>query len=453
MVSAGNRILLIDDEPVVRFGLRDFLESHGFEVGEAGDCRTAEEIFRTHRPDAVVLDYLLPDGDALQLLSNLKAADAAVPILILTAHGSIDLAVRAVKEGAEQFLTKPVDLPSLLILLRREIENRRSRQNRLATRRKAECSDCIDPFVGHSDSIRRLEEQANKVVGSESTVLIQGETGSGKGVLARWLHHHGGRTDEPFVDLNCAGLSRELLESELFGYEKGAFTGATIAKPGLLEIGDRGTVFLDEVGDLDIRIQPKLLTVLDEGRFRRLGDVRDRRVDIRLIAATNHELSELVGEKKFRRDLYFRICTIPLRVPPLRERREDIPLLARLILDNVARDMGRAGVTLSDQAESALVDYAWPGNVRELRNVLERAALLSSRAVLLPLDLRFESTQCKIGGEHDANLTLSELERQHIERVLAEEDGHVDRAAARLGLARSSLYHKIKRYNLPLSNS
>lgn len=452
-MSNTSRVLLIDDEPVVRFGLRDFLESHGFAVDEAEDCASAREAFRSSRPDAAVLDFLLPDGDALDLLGHFKRTDSAVPVLILTAHGSIDLAVRAIKEGAEQFLTKPVDLPSLLVLLRREIDNRRLRQEGMVDRRRAELNGSIDPFVGSSAAIRRLEEQARKVLMSDSTVLIHGETGSGKGVLARWLHRHGPRATEPFVDLNCAGLSRELMESELFGHEKGAFTGATEAKPGLLEIGDRGTVFLDEIGDIDPSIQPKLLTVLDERRFRRLGDVRDRRVDIRLIAATNHDLNAQVADRKFRRDLYYRINTIPLTVPPLRDRREDIGTLARRILDSVSRDLGHRALTLSTEAVSVLEKYSWPGNVRELRNVLERAALLSSRDVLHPHDFCFEVDRTDNDGVAGSHLTLSELERLHIERVLAEESGRVDRAAARLGLARSSLYHKIKRYGLPSSNS
>jgi len=446
-------ILVVDDEPAVRFGIRNFLESHGFGVNDAGDRRTALESYRNSRPDAVILDYLLPDGDTLEFMTKLKSMDGGVPILMLTAHGSIDLAVSAIKQGADQFLTKPMDLQALLLLLRREIENYRNRRRSLADKKREARNAQINPFVGTSEVIRRLEEQVHKVLTAQTSVLIHGETGTGKGVLARWLHGHSPRASEPFVDLNCAGLSRELLESEVFGHERGAFTGATQVKPGLLELGDRGTVFLDEIGDMDLQIQPKLLTVLDERRFRRLGDVRDRRVDIRLIAATNQDLPHLIRDNKFRRDLYYRINTITLTTPTLRERREDIPAIARWVTQGLGRDLGRGSVTLSPSAEIALQNYSWPGNIRELRNVMERALLLSARDVLLPEDLQFEPVGLPDGVAGDSNLPLAELERLHIQRVLAAEHGNVERAATKLGIPRSSLYDKLKRFSLCSSES
>jgi transcriptional regulator with PAS, ATPase and Fis domain len=248
-------------------------------------------------------------------------------------------------------------------------------------------------------------------------------------------------------------LSRDLLESELFGHERGAYTGATGSKPGLLEVADRGTVFLDEIGDMDPLIQAKLLTVLDEKWFRRLGEVRDRRVDIRLVAATNQDLTALVHERKFRNDLYFRINALPLTVPALRERKEDIIPLAGRIFNGLARDLGRSSAVLSPEAEAALEQYSWPGNVRELKNVLERALLLTTRNVLLPRDLRFESLGESEGLAGSPSMTLTEVERLHIERVLGAERGNVERAAARLGVSRSSLYEKIKRYRLSWSRS
>ena len=320
-------ILLVDDDPAIRFGLRDFLETHGFQVDEADSCESGRRAFRTNRPDLAVLDYSLPDGTALDLLPQLQAVDTGVPLLILTGHGSIDLAVQAIKLGAEQFLTKPVELPALLAVLERLIENQRNRRRQEA-RRSKEARREVDPFAGTSPAIRRLAREAEKVARAESPVLIQGETGTGKGVLARWLHAHGPRRNEELVDLNCAGLSRDFLETELFGHERGAFTGAVSRKIGLLEVAHRGTVFLDEVGDVDRAVQPKLLKVLEERSFRRLGDVRDRTVDIRLVAATHHDLAARVREGVFRSDLFFRISTVPLRVPPLRERTEDIVALA-----------------------------------------------------------------------------------------------------------------------------
>jgi transcriptional regulator with GAF, ATPase, and Fis domain len=243
----------------------------------------------------------------------------------------------------------------------------------------------------HTPAIRALAEQARQVVAVDSPLLIHGETGAGKGVLAAWLHQQGPRVDQAFVDINCAALSRELLETELFGHEQGAFTGAVSSKPGLFEVAHRGTVFLDEIGDMALEVQPKVLKVLEEKRFRRLGDVRDRYVDIRLLVATHQDLGRLVREKKFRSDLYFRISTILLSVPPLRERVADIPVLARSLLQRCSADLGRHDVELAPDAEQALQAYSWPGNIRELRNVLERAVLLSDRNMLRCRDLRFDA--------------------------------------------------------------
>ena len=349
------RVLLVDDEPAVRFGVCDFLRGRGFEVVEAEGCAEAEAAFRKAPPDIAIVDYSLPDGNALELLPRFRELDPSVPVVILTAHGSVDLAVKAIKEGAEQFLTKPVQLEALAVILERLIENQRNRQQQMA-RRSRLARELRDPFLGSSAAIRALAAEARKVAASDSPVLIQGETGAGKGVLARWLHENGPRAEDGFVDLNCAGLSREFLETELFGHEKGAFTGATAAKPGLLEVAHRGTVFLDEIGDVDLQVQPKLLKVLEDKQFRRMGDVRDRRVDIRLITATHQGLAELVREKKFRSDLYFRISTIPLTVPPLRERPEDIPVLAERVLESLAARSGHAKITIAEDAMRSLVD-------------------------------------------------------------------------------------------------
>jgi DNA-binding NtrC family response regulator len=289
------------------------------------------------------------------------------------------------------------------------------------------------------------------VVTSSIPVLIQGETGTGKGVLARWLHESGSRADEAFVDLNCAGLSRELLESELFGHEKGAFTGAVAAKPGLMEMAHRGTLFLDEIGDVDIQVQPKLLKVMEELRFRRLGDVRDRQVDVRLVAATHRDLVRLVQEQKFREDLFYRINTLSLVVPPLRERDRDVVLLARTFVARISSELGRAGVRLSEGAENALLTRAWPGNIRQLRNVLEQAVLLSERTVLEAEDLG--DTSVPGPPPSRARASLAEAERQHIEAMLREEKWSVPRAATTLGLSRSALYEKIRKHGIRLPGS
>ena len=439
-------ILVVEDDVQQRTVLAEFLSARGLRALTAGNCLEAEHICRTQRPDAVILDYELPDGNALDLMPRVKAIDPTMPVIILTGQGSIQLAVDAIKLGADQFLTKPTDLSTLHVLLERSLENHRTRQVQIADKSRSR-HDLPDPFVGKSASIRKLAEVAHKVLNANSPVLIQGETGTGKGILAHWLHQNGPRGARPFVDLNCAGLSKELLETELFGHEKGAFTGAVQAKVGLLEISNKGTTFLDEIGDLDLQVQPKLLKVLEEKNFRRLGDVRERLVDVRLIAATHRDLRELVRQKTFRDDLYFRISTISLSVPPLRERIEDIPMLAVQLLQRVNADLG-LHTEISDEAMRYLQAYPWPGNVRELRNILERAVLLGDQKVLTSRDLHFDVRIDSDRFDDGSITTLEEVEKTYIARVLKILGGQVPEAAKRLGIPRSSLYNKIKQYRI-----
>ena len=309
----------------------------------------------------------------------------------------------------------------------------------------------IDPFLGTSLAIRALAQNARKLLLTDNPILLQGETGTGKGVLAAWLHHHGPRREESFVNLNCASLSRELLESDLFGHERGAFTGAVTAKCGMFEVAHRGTIFLDEIGDMDPQVQSKLLKALEEKRFRRLGDVCERVVDVRLIAATHKDLGPLVKENKFRSDLYFRINTFTLRLPPLRDRVEDIPILARRMLKEIAAGMGRGEITMTPDLEIALVRYRLPGNIRELRQILERAVLFCESDALTSKDLHVEFLSDGAPASRDRILTLSELEHRHIEKVLQIDRGRVEEAAKKLGLSRSALYEKIKKHGIDLS--
>jgi len=441
------KILLIEDDPAVRHGMAAFLRANDLEVEEAETCRKATELFRAGGYDVVVADYSLPDGTSLDLLPQFKRLSEDTPFIILTAHGSIDLAVRAIKEGAEQFLTKPVESKTLLVLVRRLLQQQRLRKRQeVATR---EQPGPLDPFQGVSPAICRLQEQARLMLEWDSPILILGETGSGKGVLARWIHTQGPRREESFVNLNCAGLTRELLESELFGHERGAFTGAVTAKQGLLEVGHRGIVFLDEIGDMDPAIQPKLLKALEEKTFRRLGDVRDRHVDIRLIASTNVDLEEAVRTKRFRDDLYYRVSTLTLRIPPLRERPEDIRLLATAILKVVCNRMGRPEIQLSPQAESAMLGYGWPGNIRELANVLERAMILQKGECLEAPDLGLVARRALQSAVDGDMVTLKEMERLHIDRVLQRSGGSVTEAAQILGMARRTLYDRLKSLGIP----
>lgn len=310
----------------------------------------------------------------------------------------------------------------------------------------------IDPFLGTSRAIQRLRDITCKIASSDAPVLILGETGAGKGVLANWLHANSNRGSEQFLDLNCAGLDRELLETELFGHEKGAFTGAVASKPGLLEVADHGTAFLDEIGDVDLQVQPKLLKVLETGRFRRLGDVRDRFADVRLISATHRDLSREVREGRFRPDLFYRINIIALEVPSLRSRCEDISLLANHLLQSMA-PAGEA-IELDISAIESLRRYSWPGNIRELRNVLQRALLLAEGTVITERQLHFFPARFEepTALPSASNLTLREMEKTHIANVLAQELGSVQRTARRLGIPRSSLYNKLNRFGISNRN-
>ena len=437
----------------MRESMRAFFVSRGHRILEAATVAEAERQLGDQRPDAAIVDYQLPDGDGLAVLKAVRSLDPSIPTVLLTAHGSIDLAVRAIKEGAEQFLTKPVELPTLLVVLERLVEKTRDRQAVMAGRSRL-ARHQVDPFLGESPAIRRLAEESRRIAASSTCVLIEGESGTGKGVLAGWLHRNGSREAEPFVDINCAGLSQEFLESELFGHEKGAFTGAVSMKQGLFEIAHRGTLFLDEIGDADPQIQPKLLKVVEEQRFRRLGDVRDRQVDVRLIAATHYDLKSLVAEKKFREDLYYRISALPLLVPALRDRGKDVILLARTLLQRIAGDVGFLAVRLSPEAEKVLVAHVWPGNIRELRNCLERAVLLGNRSTVQVEDLAISpSAPPASPGVSPARRTLEEVERVHIATVLKDEGGDVKKAATVLGLSRSALYEKLKKHGLAATRS
>ncbi len=441
-----SRILLVDDDAGTRFAVRTYLETYGYEIEEADSCASTMAQLHTDLPDLMLLDYALPDGTALDLLQRLKSDDIDVPVIVLTGHGSIELAVAAIKEGAEQFLTKPVEMASLTVVVDRVIEHQQNTRRVNATRAQVAATPVEGLFAGRSPAMQLLARDARSVAASDVPILIEGETGTGKGVLARWIHEASKRASESLVEVNCAGLPRDLLESELFGHERGAFTGAAAAKPGLLEGAHRGTMFLDEIGDMDVTLQPKLLKAVEEKKFRRLGDVGERRVDIRFIAATNHSLARLVAEGRFREDLYYRINTVVLHLPPLRDRREDLPEIAGQLLAQLAKEMRRPAPQLDEEALRALGEHSWPGNVRELRNVLERAVILAASPVLKRGDLRLTGIPAAPAptASVESKATLKELERQHIMRVLEEEQGNVPRAARRLGIPRSTMYQKLK---------
>jgi len=440
-----SKLLIVDDDTTILSSIRDFLEVHGYNVDEASGCAETEAKFRANVYDAITLDYSLPDGNALDLLPRLKAIDPGVPVILLTGHASIELAVKAIQLGAEHFLVKPLDLPALRTVIERVLENQRNRRKRMASESRELPQRVVDPFIGPSLAVQRLAEQSRLASATDSPILIQGETGTGKSELARWLHRNSARASEPLLELNCGGFTKEFLETELFGHEKGAFTGAITAKIGLLEAAHRGTVFLDEIGDMDLQIQPKLLKVLEEKRFRRLGEVQDRKVDFRLIAATHQPIEKLVQVQLFRADLFYRISAIQLVLPPLRERAEDIPGIAQRILDRLTDECGRESMQLSSAALSKLQRHGWPGNIRELRNVLERALMGSKSTPIEASDLDFASSPQSRGLEAVSHMTLKELEQHYIVQILNEEGGHVDRAARRLDIPRSTLYQKLNK--------
>jgi DNA-binding NtrC family response regulator len=442
------RILVADDEPGIRTGLRRILNARGFDVLEAGTCAEAEQVFAETAPDLALIDQKLPDGLGIDLLLRLRERAPGVPLVVLTAYGSIELAVQAIKSGAEQFLTKPVDAATILGLVERLLDGRSSQtqvpmSNGCGSARPA----APDPFLGPSAAMQQLSEEARRIAGTERPVLLRGETGSGKGVLARWIHENGPRKKEAFVDLNCAGLSADLLGNELFGHDIGSFTGATRAKTGLLEVANRGSLFLDEIGDMEPPIQSKILKVVEEQRFRRLGEVRERQVDVRLIAATHQNIEDLMAAGRFREDLYFRLSAFVLDIPPLRDRREDVLPLAKHLLDRAAADLGRPSPSLGEDAVEHLRSHDWPGNIRELRNVVERAFVASEGQ-----DLRAEHLKLAIRARATASpsdlLSLEDMEREHIRRVLELEQNHVARAARRLGISVSSLYERLRRYGI-----
>ncbi|HUX44801.1 MAG TPA: sigma-54 dependent transcriptional regulator [Terracidiphilus sp.] len=443
------RVLVVEDDAMMLEILSEGLRIEGFDVSRATSVPEGIQEILTSAPSIVLADYKLREGTAFDLLAWLNAEDLRIPLIVLTAHAEIELAVEAVKNGAERLIPKPVDIGFLSSEVRRTLEHYRNLQKAVANRLDRARYD-RDPFLGNTRAIAELRTAATRMAKVNNTVLIQGETGTGKGVLARWLHKMGPRSNEPFVDLNCAGLSQELLESELFGHQKGAFTGAIANKVGFLEAANHGALFLDEIGDMAIQVQPKILKVVEDRQFYRLGDVRERKVDLQMIAATHRDLKKMADEGGFRSDLYFRISALSLRIPPLRERMEDIPLITDKLLEVFSWEMKRGGLRITDRARWALQQYAWPGNIRELRNVLERAAILSDDGVIDKTGLEFAipAQQSAPANLIPPNLTLKEMERHYIRQVLAGEGGNVPIAARRLGMPRSTLYAKLKEYGL-----
>ena len=447
--SVRQRLLIVDDEPNVVDGLEALLVDE-WEVKTAATAREARSVFADFSPDVVLLDMMLPDGSGVDVLHDLKMYSEAVSVIMMSGVGTIDSVVESMKLGAETFLQKPFDYSLLSLTLEQVSRFVRTRREMIALRR-GDSSD-LDRLPGLSPTVQNLNQLLAQIARALSPVLIEGDSGTGKGVFARLIHNRSPRARAPFVDLNCAGLSKELLESELFGHERGAFTNAMNTKQGLFEIASDGTLFLDEIGDMDFTVQSRLLKAIEEKRFRRVGGIRDLTTNLRLIAATNRDLGADVAAGRFRGDLYYRLNVVRVRMPALRERLEDIPLLVEVILRPLAKEMGRPVPSVSPRAMKRLVSYAWPGNVRELRNVLERAMLTMSGKEIASEDLLLESDSKSMakatGGLPTADWEIRPLDDVVADYVTASVNaaaGNIRKAARQLKISPSTLYARMKK--------
>jgi DNA-binding NtrC family response regulator len=446
MAQSAGLVYVVDDDESVRAGLADLVASAGM---KAVTFASGEEFLAAPRPkvpSCLVLDVNLPGASGLDVQRELAKAEVQVPIIFLTGHGDIPMTVRAVKAGAANFLTKPFDDEALLNAVRQCITSYEEKQ-RLESEIPSEYN--FEGMVGKSDALHKVLERVAIVAPTDSTVLLQGETGTGKELVAQALHRLSSRKDRAFVRLNCAAIPSGLVESELFGHERGAFTGALMQKKGRFELADHGTLFLDEIGDITLDLQPKILRALQEHEFERLGSTRTIHVDVRVIAATHRDLSAMIREAKFREDLFYRVNVFPIEVPPLRERREDIPLLVNHFVAKMSQRMAKNIKSIPEQTMEVLVNAAWPGNVRQLENFVERCVILTQGNELVgPLH---ELTPLASGHAVPVALSFHAAERQAIIDALKVASGRVagdGGAAGRLGLKRTTLQNKMRRLNI-----
>jgi DNA-binding NtrC family response regulator len=456
-------VLIVDDERTLARSIRTFLSESGYDAEVAGDGEKALELLESLRPDVVFADVRLPGMGGIELLQRIRDFDATIPVVIMTAYGSIEGAVEAVKLGAFDYLKKPVDLEELKLLADRARETSLLKQELSYYRGREARKLPFAGVIGQSPALLAVMEQARQVAALDDTppVLITGETGTGKGLIARTIHASGPRASRPFIEVNCTALPATLMEAELFGHERGAFTDAKQSNIGLFEAAERGFIFLDEIGDTELALQGKLLRAIEERMVRRVGGTRDRKIDVRILAATNRDLEREAQQGTFRKDLYFRLAVIPLRLPPLRERGDDVLLLADDFVRRFGAKYGKDVRRMSPAARDALRAHSWPGNVRELSHVIERAVLWSQGTVLEEAQLSLPREEERDASSHEADAPLSipgvlpprgtdlaAWERAMIEQALREAGGNQTQAAQRLGVSRDTLRYRLKKFGI-----
>ncbi len=444
------RILVVDDEEVARESLAAWLKEDGYAVETAVSGQDAVSKALRHEFAICFVDLKMPGGmDGLETMREIRRLHPDASIIIITAYATVETAIRAMKEGAQEYIVKPCNLEEISLLVERTLRVRALQRENAILRKKLRRQYRLHDIVSKNPRMHEIFRLIEQVAGLRSTVLIQGESGTGKELVARAIHYSGDRSTKPFITVSCGALTETLLESELFGHEKGSFTGATARRKGKFELAEGGTLFLDEIGDIPPKLQVDLLRVLQERSFYRVGGTEEVHVDVRIIAATNRDLRAAVEQGAFREDLYYRLNVINISIPPLRQRREDIPLLADFLLDRLAHELGREIDGLTEGALRLLMNYDWPGNVRELENALERALVTCQQRTLDQQDFAFLlRDERRIGWSVPPNMSLQELERLAIASALERTRGNIKASAQLLGIDRSTLYEKIRRYGL-----
>jgi DNA-binding NtrC family response regulator len=444
-MTKKSRILVVDDEAAMRESLKDWLTEDGYDVGLSASGEEGLNMAQESSWDVVLLDLKMPGMDGLETLRRLKELREDAEIIMMTAYATVDTAVQAMKEGAFDYLVKPFDPDEVELLIKRIVAHRELVLENILLRKKLEEQYQYDEIIGKSDAMQEIFDLISRVAPTDSTVLITGESGTGKELIAQAVHGNSDRCYMPFVAVSCGALPESLLESELFGYEKGAFTGADHPKRGRIEMADKGTLFLDEIGDISLKTQVDLLRVLQQKEISRLGSEETVQVDVRILAATHRDLKQAIEENRFREDLYYRLNVITIHVPPLRERKEDIPLLADAFVRKYCLEMNREMANLEPSALNLLMDYDWPGNVRELENIIERALVIGRGKEISVEDLPF--TRKELVPEALPR-SLKLMEKVHIQRILDENDWNISQAARELDIDRQTLYNKIQKYGL-----